>query len=86
MDIWSFIQKELEDNNNVRFRIRLGTDGSIIDDGVAFDDVTIGKWFYDSIMYLVDKEIIKGKTQKIERTKNTSRVFLVRTIARELFL
>ncbi|QHI71384.1 S-layer homology domain-containing protein [Aminipila terrae] len=30
---------------------------------VAFSDVTSGKWFYDSVMYLANKGIVKGKTK-----------------------
>ncbi len=30
----------------------------------SFDDVTSGKWFYESVMYLVDKGILKGKTER----------------------
>ncbi len=30
---------------------------------IEFTDVTSGKWFYDSVMYLANKGIVKGKTK-----------------------
>lgn len=50
---------------------------------VVFDDVTNGKWFYDSVMYLVDKEIIKGKTEKtFAPNDNITRAEFVAILAR----